>query len=590
MLRHLMRKSGWSACIWAVALLFLTPSLQAADDFLAPEQAFIVSATMRDANTIALSYAIADGYYMYRERFSFGADGAVLGVPVMAPGKIKFDATFGKNVETYRGALTILLPVTAQGAFTLKATGQGCADQGLCYPPMTVALPLSALLVSGQDASLAPKLPAAPLARSAIDGIEATLQGGRLLAILPLFLLLGVGLAFTPCVLPMVPILSFIIVGEGAGVRRARALLLTFMYVLGMALVYTGLGVAAGLAGEGLAATLQHPWVLGSFAALMALLSLSMFDLFQLQMPAAIQLRLTQASSHQARGKLAGEFAMGALSALIVGPCVAAPLAGALVYISQTRDVVIGGSALFALAMGMSVPLLLVGASAGTLLPRAGVWMNAVKHFFGVLMLAMALWMVAPLIPMWSQMLGWALLATGYGGSLLRSAGTASHFSAWFSRAFGLVLALLGLLQLIGAVSGGSDPLAPLTGLTGSQAVHTRFERIKTVAELDAVLAQAGPKGVLLDFYADWCVSCKEMEKFTLSDPRVRDHLADLRLLQVDVTANDASDKAMLKRFNLFGPPGILFFDGAGREIAGSRVIGYQNAERFLQVLGSLQQ
>ncbi|WP_088709576.1 protein-disulfide reductase DsbD, partial [Noviherbaspirillum denitrificans] len=461
--------------------------------------------------------------------------------------------------------------------FTLRSTGQGCADKGLCYPPMESVAKLS---TSGGAASVSMAggaQSAGAAADSEMGRIEASLQSGKLLAILPLFLLLGIGLAFTPCVLPMVPILSSIIVGEGTDVSRGRGFALSVAYSLGMALVYTVLGVAAGLAGEGLAAALQNPWVLGAFAVLMAVLSLSMFGVYQLQVPASIQARLADASGRQSAGKMAGVFAMGAISALIVGPCVAAPLAGALLYISQTRDVLIGGSALFAMAVGMSVPLMLVGVSAGALLPRAGAWMESVKFFFGVLMLGLAIWIVTPVIPGWVPMVGWAVLGIGYGGYLLWKSRKAGKLA-------GLVFAVFGLVQLAGAATGGRDPLAPVAHLTGS--VHkTDFKRVKSVAELDAVLAQSAGKTVMLDFYADWCVSCIEMEKLTFSDRRVRDQFANIVLLQADVTANNADDKELLKRFRLFGPPGIIFFDKQGREIQGGRVIGFQNTEKFLNSL-----
>ena len=429
--------------------------------------------------------------------------------------------------------------------------------------------------------------PAAPVTGpkpSELSGIAAVLGGGKLLAILPAFVLLGLGLAFTPCVLPMVPILSSIIVGEGAQVKRARGLLLSVTYALGMAIVYTALGVAAGLAGEGLAAALQNPWVLGAFGILIVGMALSMFGVYELQVPGALQSRLANASGRQKAGKLTGVFAMGAISALIVGPCVAAPLAGALVYISQTRNVFIGGAALFAMAVGMSIPLLLVGVSAGSLLPRAGAWMDAVKRFFGVLMLAMAIWLVSPVLPAVLQMALWAALLLGYGFYLMRPA---RH---WGATALGAAFAVLGVMQLIGLASGGRDPLAPLAhlGASSPQAQGMHFTRVKTIAQLDAALAQTGGKTALLDFYADWCVSCKEMEKLTFVDPAVKARLADSVLLQVDVTANDADDKAMLKRFNLFGPPGIILFDGRGQEIADSRVIGYQNAQKFTDSLAKL--
>jgi thiol:disulfide interchange protein DsbD len=466
----------------------------AAQDFLEPEAAFRFSARMADGGTAEVSFDIADGYYMYRDRFRFSADGAAVGTPELPPGKVKFDQTFGKEMETYRKRVTVRLPVQGEGPFVLRVSSQGCADAGLCYSPMDSGITLEA---------------AAPLAQ--------VLQGGELLAIVPLFLLLGLGLAFTPCVLPMVPILSSIIVGDSAQPSRKRGLLLSCAYALGMALVYTAFGIAAGLAGEGLAASLQKPWVIGGFALLLCALALSMFGLYQLQMPAALQSRLADSANRRSAGKLAGVFGMGAVSALMVGPCVAAPLAGALVYISQTRNVLVGGSALFAMAVGMSVPLLLVGVSAGSLLPRAGAWMAWVKRGFGVMLLALAAWMALPLLPY-------------------------RH-----------------------------DPVLP-------------FKRIASVQQLEAELAQGRP--VMLDFYADWCVSCKEMEKFTFSAAPVKAALAGAVLLQADVTANTAQDKALLKRYGLFGPPAIILFDGAGKEKA--RVIGYQDAARFQQTLAKL--
>lgn len=560
--------------------------VHAEEEYLQPEQAFRFSARMADANTIEVNYQVADGYYLYRERFSFSADGAQLGKPVIPPGKVKFDATFDKEVETYRHQVTIRIPVQANAAFTFKAVSQGCADRGLCYSPMESVTRLSVAGSSTQTISptaittpVTSATSAAPV-DSEMGRIEASLASGRLLLILPLFFLLGLGLSFTPCVLPMVPILSFIIVGEGAQTSRRRGFVLSLAYSLGMAIVYTALGVSAGLIGEGLSAALQSPPILASFAILMVVLSLSMFGLYQLQVPPSLQLMLTRMSEQQRGGKLAGVFVMGAISALIVGPCVAAPLAGALVYISQTRDVVIGGSALFAMAVGMSVPLLLVGLSAGAILPRAGSWMDAVKPFFGVLMLALALWMVASLIPAWVLMLGWGLLGLAYGGFLL-----ASKKWGMPAKILGVLFAVLGLVQLAGMASGGRDAWSPLAHLTGSESAKTAFKRVKTSADVDAAIRSANGRPVMLDFYADWCVSCIEMEKLTFSDKAVESALDNMLLLQADVTANDAEDKALLKRFGLFGPPGIIIFGKDGQEVRAARVIGYQAPERFLQSL-----
>jgi thiol:disulfide interchange protein DsbD len=621
-----------------MTLLLASPA-RAEDVFLDPSEAFKFTAKMVDGHTISVNFQIADGYYMYRERFKFSATGAKLGTPAIPPGKVHYDETFAKDVETYRKSVTITIPVEVNGPFTLLAGGQGCSEKGLCYAPQdykaaltgsgSVPLPAAAVatapaataaaptaaaasakpaaaLGEGKPAAVSPGVniytvptptatdttpPAPPVTAAAAPAaddagrLEAALKSGKLLVILPLFALLGLGLSFTPCVLPMVPILSSIIVGEGDTGNRRRGLLLSVTYALGMAIVYTALGVAAGLAGEGLAGALQNPWVLGTFALLMALLSLSMFGFYELQVPAALQSKLSTVSNRQSSGKLAGVFVMGAISALIVGPCVAAPLAAALVYISQSRDVVIGGSALFAMAVGMSVPLILVGVSAGALLPKAGMWMDAVKRFFGVLMLAVGWWLVSPVLPGAVQMMGWAALFVGYGMYLLM------HSGQWVAKSAGVVFAVLGVAQLVGVVSGGRDPLAPLAHLAGAKAAHEAplaFQRVKTVQQLDAVLAQTGGKTAMLDFYADWCVSCKEMEKLTFVDPKVRAKLANTLLLQVDVTANDADDKAMLKRFGLFGPPGIILFDQQGKEIAGARVIGFQDAAKFAASLSPL--
>lgn len=586
----------WCLCATLVALLFvslLSPNAKA-EDFLDPEEAFKVSARMVEPGMAEVTFTIADGYYLYRERFKFSSDDAKIGDIAMPAGKIKFDETFQKEVETYRKSLVVRVPVQAAADFTLNIGRQGCADGGLCYPPLEtlVKLQIAGSSSAGTQTAANTSIATANVntesngkaAEASTDeetsSISAALKSGRLVLILPLFLLLGLGLSFTPCVLPMVPILSFIIVGEGAGIKRSRGFLLSLCYALGMALVYTALGIAAGLVGEGLSATLQNPWVLGAFALLMVILSLSMFNVYQLQVPAALQTKLTMASEGQRNGKLVGVFFMGAISALIVGPCVAAPLAGALVYISQTRDVVVGGSALFAMAMGMSVPLLLVGISAGSLLPRAGMWMESIKRFFGVLMLAMALWMISPVIPAWSQMLGWAILLLAYAIYQLFF-----HRSGLFAKTVAVIFSLLGAVQLVGVATGGRDVFSPVAHLYGGSTEHVKFTRVRSNAELDAALAQSKGKTVMLDFYADWCVSCKEMEKLTFPETKVKAKLDNMLLLQVDVTANNADDKALLKRFGLFGPPGIIFFDAQGKEIPGQRVIGYQNADKFLQSL-----
>lgn len=566
----------------------VTATAQVGQEFLAPEQAFKFSSHIVDGNKIEIRYKIADGYYLYRERFAFSAEGAKLGEPSIPRGKIKFDPNFEKEVEIYRQEIRILIPVEGVGDFTLKAISQGCADKGLCYPPaeslskLTIETGntsrLNAEASSSQSVNQSEGFP-----HTEMGTLQASLASHNLIIIIPLFLLLGIGLSFTPCVLPMVPILSVIIMGEGTQVSRQRGLILSFAYSLGMALIYTLLGTAAGLIGEGLSASLQKPAVQITFSLLIALMSLSMFDMFQLQMPAAIQLALTRISERQKSGRLLGVFLMGSLSALIIGPCVAAPLAGVLVYLSQTHDVIIASSALFAMAMGMSVPLLLLGLSAGSLLPRAGAWMGVVKPFFGVLMLAMSAWMVSSLIPSALLMSVWGMLSFAYGVFLLRP-------KKWGTGAklIGILFIGLGLLELSGVVIGSRDPWSPWTSASAAKTASPSFIRVKTVEDVEMAIRAAEGRVVMLDFYADWCVSCLEMEKFTFSDKRIKNKLEQMLLIRADVTANDEEDKALLKKYGLFGPPGIMFFNIDGKEIYSARVIGYQEADKFLNIINQL--
>ena len=392
--------------------------------------------------------------------------------------------------------------------------------------------------------------------------------------------------------LPMVPILSGIIVNHGHAVTHARAFWLSLAYVLGMAATYAAVGVAAGYSGTLLSSALQNAWVLGSFALVFVVLSLSMFGFYELQLPSTLQSRLSE-SANRRGGSIGAIAAMGALSAVIVGPCVAAPLAGALLYIAQTGDAALGGSALFAMALGMGAPLLLVGLFSRSLLPKAGPWMDAIKKFFGVVLLGTALWLLSPVLPTWAQMLGWSALLIVPAIFMRAIDPLPAHSSGWtrFWKGLGVLMLLAGMAMLAGVLGGSRDPLHPLDFLAGAKAGEVTapaFQNVKSVADLDARLSQAGKQGrrVMLDFYADWCVSCREMEKFTFTDDRVRSRLDGLTLLRADVTANDEDDKALMKRFGLFGPPGIIFFGRDGREIEGVRVVGYQPADEFLASLG----
>ncbi len=560
-----------------------------AQEFLDPLVAFKPEAKALDDKTVEVRYSIAKGYYLYRDKFRFAAEGATLGTPVFPAGKQKHDDNFG-DVEVYYKSVAIRLPLSANqsGPITLKVTSQGCADAGVCYPP--------------QEQTLSVTLPAPGSAPAAVPDaagdesghIAGLLQNAGFWLAVSTFFGFGLLLALTPCVFPMIPILSGIIVGQGHHVSRSKSFLLSLAYVLGMAVTYAALGVAAGLTGTLLSAALQNPWVLGAFAAVFVVLSFSMFGFYELQLPSFLQSKLSEEASHLHGGHLAAVFAMGALSAVIVGPCVAAPLAGALLYIGQSGDAVLGGAALFAMALGMGVPLLLVGLSATTLLPRSGPWMEAVKKAFGVILLGTALWLVSPVLPAALVMAGWALLLIVPAVFMHALDPLPATAKGWqrFWKGIGIVMLLAGAALVVGLAAGSRDPLQPLKGVVaanaaaggGAEAPALPFVRVKSVADLEARVKAAG-KPVMLDFYADWCVSCKEMERFTFADPKVRAKLAGFTLLQADVTANSEDDKALLQRFKLFGPPGIIFFDAAGQEIAGLRVVGFQEATPFLQVL-----
>ena len=592
------RRCGQGLCLLLALCLGLVPlAAHAAEDFLPPEQAFKVSARVLDSGHAEVLLRIAPGYYVYRDSFRFDAEGASLGPADIPPGKVKFDENFQKNVETYRGDLRIQLPLTqATGAFKLSVVSQGCADAGLCYPPMTTLLALDATKPAAADSSPAVARAGLPLAAAGAPPTEAlfdrVLRAGHLWQVLGVFFGLGLLLTFTPCVLPMLPILSSLIVGVEQQPSRLRGLLLAAAYALGMALVYTALGVAAGLAGEGFAAALQTSWAIGGFALLLVVFSLSMFDVYQLRMPERFTGHMTTHCNRLPAGRVAGVFVMGGVSALIISPCVTAPLAGALLFISQSGDVWLGGSALFAMAAGMSVPLLLLGASAGRWVPKAGAWMHGVKRLFGVMMLAVALWVAQPILPIMAVLALWGLLLLFTGFLLQPFSAVSQHRHALrtaLQRTLGLAALALGVAQLVGAASGAQDPLRPLALLGGAAAVGgpaLRFAPVSDLAGLDMALSAAAGRPVMLDFYADWCVSCKEMERFTFHDAAVGARLQQAVLLKADVTANTEAQRALLRRFKLFGPPGTLFFDAHGQEIASARVVGFQSAARFGESLG----
>jgi thioredoxin:protein disulfide reductase len=590
------------------------------DEFLPLDQAFKVS--MRSENkTMLVDFAPAEGYYLYRERLNFNiknaAEGTISNVN-LPKGEIKDDPSFGK-VEVYHHPLQAAIelnPASPAGTALLQVGYQGCSEKGLCYPPSqklykvnfaagTVA-EASAAEADTQAASSSSKpVATAATAKSAssalvdknaptsdTDEVAGLFKSGSFWLILASFFGFGLALSFTPCVFPMIPILSGIIVGQGANATRMHTFLLSVAYVMGMAITYSAAGVAAGMSGTLISNALQNPWVLGTFAMVFVALSFSMFGFYQLQLPGFLQSKLSDTSNNLQGGKFTGVFIMGALSALIVGPCVAAPLAGALLYIGKSHDVVLGGAALFTMALGMGVPLLLVGASAGTLLPKAGMWMEAVKKFFGVMLLGVAIWLISPVIPPVAHMLLWATLLIVSAMYLSAIDPLPADASGWHRlwKGAGVISLLAGVALVVGALSGGRDVLQPLAGFKGGNSgtasnvttAALKFDRVANVSDLEARIKQAAGKTVMLDFYADWCVACKEMEHNTFTDNKVQALLKDAVLLQADVTANNDQDKAMLQRFSLFGPPGIIFFDGQGNELKGRQVVGYQPAEKFI--------
>ena len=576
----------------ALALLLCGFAAQAAE-LLPPLLAFKPTASAVDGQTIEVRFEIAKDYYLYRDKFRFSAEPASvqLGTPSLPKGQPKVDETFGA-VEVYYREVLISLPVerNSSGALplTLSVSSQGCADVGVCYPPQK-----QTLSVELPDPSTAVATTPATTASGNESGrIAQLLKNSELWLVVLSFFGFGLLLSLTPCVFPMLPILSGIIVGagrDGHGVSHRRGFALSLAYVIGMAVTYAAVGVAAGLSGTLLSSSLQNAWVLGGFALVFVVLALSMFGFYKLQLPTLLQSRVSQEAAQIKGGSLPGVALMGALSAVIVGPCVAAPLAGALLYIGQSGNALQGGLALFFMALGMGVPLLAVGASAGTLLPKSGAWMVAVKKAFGVILLASALMLIAPVIPVAALLAGWALLLIVPAIYLKAIDPLPAHAGNWphFWKGIGVVMLIAGAALLVGALSGARDPWQPLAGLRGaaaSEAARLPFERIGSLAELDSRIKSSG-RPVLLDFYADWCVSCKEMERDTFSDVRVQQQLSGWTLLRADVTANSDDDKALLARFKLFGPPAIVFFDAQGLEADKVRVVGFQDADAFLATL-----
>jgi thiol:disulfide interchange protein DsbD len=569
------------------------------DEFLPPDEAFKFGAGMERADSVALTWIIADGYYLYKHRIAVTSDtpNVQIGTPLLPKGDPKHDEFFG-DTEVYHEFLEASLPVAraagSTGTLKLNVTYQGCADGGLCYNPISktvsVELPPTDSATTLPAAVAAPPSTGAPLVAEQ-DRLATALQSGNIAYALLTFFVAGLLLSLTPCVLPMIPILSGIIVGQGENVTRKRSFSLAFTYVQGMALTYAAAGAIFVLAfKQAPQAFFQQPWIITLMVLLFVALAFAMFGAYTLQLPSALQTRLTDVSNKQKSGTYIGTFIMGALSALVVTACVAPAIIAALSVISQSRQIVRGALALYATGLGMGVPLLIVGASAGTLLPKAGPWMDTVKQLFGVLFLGVSIYLAQPLLPDTLAMLLWSGLAGISGFWIFSLKGRGGAPIAAPVRAVGLMALVYGILLLVGAASGSNDPLQPLShlraGTTGASAGNEHgleFQRIKSVADLDREVAAATAAGrpVMLDFYADWCVSCKEMEKYTFTDAGVQAALGNAVLLQADVTANNDDDQALLARFGIFGPPTIAFFTPAGVERKNFRLVGFTPAERF---------
>lgn len=581
---------------------------QAAGDALQPEEAFVYESIGYSADTALVRLTAQPGYYLYVDKFEFSLSGAgdfAIRDIELPDGVIKDDPEFGP-VPVYYGQVEVPVrftrPAGPETEITLEAKFQGCRDGDICYPPMTRAVSFrmpaaaGAIGTAADTVAVARYAPGADAPVTEQDKLASLLTSNPARAIAAFFIA-GLLLAFTPCVFPMVPILSGIIVGQGDRLTTMRAFLLSLVYVLAMAVTYTVAGVLAGMFGQNLQAIFQNPWIISGFVLVFILLALSMFGFYELQLPGRLQTRLAEASNRQHGGQLWGVAVMGFLSALIVGPCVAPPLMAALIVIGSTGDAVLGGAALFALAMGMGTPLIVFGVSAGKLVPRAGAWMDAVKAVFGVGLLALAIWMLERILPGGIIMLLWGALAIACGiylGALERiEAGASGWKRLW--KALGVLLLVLGILEVIGAAAGGDYWLRPLAGLRGaavenSAEAHHSFKRIKSVEDLDQALTVAGGEGqgVMLDFYADWCVECKRMERNTFPDPDVQLLLGQMQLLQADVTANDDTDQALMKAFGIIGPPAILFFNRSGEELKHFRLVGYFEPEEFSAHLQNL--
>jgi thiol:disulfide interchange protein DsbD len=572
------------------------------DELLPPDQAFPFDAELKDAQNIRLHWEIAEGYYLYRDKLKFSLENSAdvsIGSFTTPSGKVKEDEYFGK-VETYHGPISFDLPLIRKMAgpqeITLIAEYQGCAEKGVCYPPIKKIIPLQlpALSEAQTPAITQPIQPSTPPQQSEQEQIASELGGNSLFLTVLTFFGFGLLLALTPCIFPMIPILSGIIIGHGEKITTRHAFMISSVYVLATAITYTFFGVLAGLFGSNIQVLFQNPWVLTAFSLLFVALSLSMFGFYELQLPSSLQSRLSELS-HKQKHTYIGTAIMGVLSALIVGPCIAAPLAGALIYIGQTGDALLGGLALFSMGIGSGIPLIIIGTSAGKLMPKAGPWMYAIKAFFGVSLLGVAIWLMERILPAEVTMLLWSLLficSSVYMGATdaVKEEGSSWH-KLW--KGIGQLLLVAGIIMVVGAASGNKDVFQPLRGSNNGSSATVPVLPFITIHSLETLNQQIESaskqnKWVMLDFYADWCISCKEIES-TFRDARVQQKLSKMLLIKADITDNSAQEKALLDYFGLIGPPAILFFAPDKLERKPFRLIGYKTADEFLAHLEKLQ-
>ena len=576
-------------------------NLFADPEFLPVDTAFRFSSRVEDDH-IVLIWDIEDGYYLYKERFKFTIDNTqgTLGTPTYSKqGEQKDDPNFGV-VNVFHNDIVITIPVSLTNTLEapIDVTYQGCADAGLCYPPQTK----DALFINNIDLNSPPSTPETPSVRDydSANGIFSFIQSASLPAIIGIFFLLGMGLTFTPCVFPMIPIISSIIAGQ-KNPTIWKSFNLSLAYVLGMSLTYATAGVITGMLGASanIQAYLQAPAVLITFSVVFVLLALSMFGFYELQLPEGLRNRLNNTSQNIKGGQSIGVFFIGALSALIVSPCVSAPLAGALLYISTTADATLGGLSLFALGLGMGVPLIAVGVGGGKFLPKAGHWMEIVKAAFGIMLIGVAIWLLERLLPSAVTLLLWSLLI-GLTGAQMGAFEAAQLGWGRLTKGLGLFLVLYASTLFVGALTGASDPLNPLEKIVNNNVITantnannhetTPFNTIHNIDQFSVQKERAKDleKPILLDFYADWCISCKVMEREVFAQPDAAKLMSNFTLVQADVTNNDAGNQSLLEEYGLFGPPSILFFDSNGKELIEFRVMGEMNEEQFIKQLNDV--